>query len=727
MKYVLPLVWGSLLLASVAFTKQVAASEGLWLPSEQPDLSNNLPTQAVVKIGTCSGVLVSSQGLLLTNAHCIEDTLEVSSDVESEIKASGFIAQSQDQELVSAPGLFASITLEQSDVTEAMSVGVTADMTPRERFLKITRNRNQLITECENEATIKCQVQSHQDGLSYLLIKEREYRDVRLVYVPPVSLTMHGGEDMNWQWPRFSADIAILRVYTDTEGKAADYSEENIPLEPPQYAEVGDSHLTFFDTVRVAGFPGQTQRLRTASEVQWNFTENYPALLSYLHDFEAMVEAQMETSERARIRFQPVYFQLSNHITFIESQIEYYQRFGVQRLSENRQGQLLQWLSAPEREPMFREAWWTVQEQLQSDRTWLEQDLWWNFLNRLSLPGAALLVHRYAYEQTLPADIRSRGFQQRDLPALQARLDQYAHRLWPEFEQRLMVYLMNRYLELPEAQQIASVNDFFGIDENTTEESLQNRIEELYAAPGLLEDEVREAWLGKSLNEVQQSDDPWLQFATQTSRARLQMDSREIERRGRMAYARPMLMNAQLELEGTYGRQVPANANRTLRVSEGQVLGYNPSPNKDPNEYKLALTYLDVFRDHIQENNETNVPEQFVGMMRRHNNECFINFERESVPVNFISTADSTPGSSGSPTFDQEGRLIGLVYDLMEESTISDWHYSREHHRTIHVDIRYVLWILGYYEGADTILRELGFSHQGDAETPSCRLTALNF
>lgn len=726
MKYFLPLVWVIWVLGSLFHTHQVEASEGFWLPNEQPNLVENIPTQAVVRIGSCSGVLVSEQGLLMTNAHCIEDTLELSSDVEKEIKESGFLARTLEEERNAAPGLFATITLEQSNVTSQMNEGVTVDMTPRQRHLRLTRNRNSLIQSCEDAAHLRCQVRSHLEGLEYLLIKEQQYRDVRLVYVPPVSLTTHGGDSMNWQWPRFSADVAILRVYTGPDGLAADFAPENKPLTPLQFAEVGDSHLTFFDNLRIAGYPGETQRFRTASEMQWNFTENYPSLLQYLYDFKSMVEAQMETSERARIRFRPVLFQLTNHITFIESQMEYYQKFGVQRVGENKQAALLQWLSAPEREPEYREAWWTLQEQLQSDREWLEQDLWWRFLNRLSLPGAALLVHRFAYEQTLPGDIRSRGFQRRDVPELTAQLDQYAHRLWPEFEQELMFYLMKRYLELPPEQQIPSVNAFFEISESTDEAQLSERIKELYASPGLLEEDVRGRWLEKSLSEVQNSDDPWLQFATQTAQARLEIDSREIERRGRLAYARPKLIEAQMELDLTQGRELAANANRTLRISEGQVLGYNPSPTKDPDEYKLALTYIDVLKEHIQELEEDDVPERFVNMLSRHNRQCFINVERESVPVNFISTADSTPGSSGSPTFDSEGRLIGLAFDLMEESTISDWHYDREHHRTIHLDIRYVLWILGYYEDANELLQELGFSHRGDAETPSCRLTALN-
>jgi len=706
--------------------KSVNASEGLWLPTEQPELAENIPLQAVVRIGGCSGVLVSAEGLLMTNAHCIEDTLETSSTEENVIRNQGFLARERSAELPSAPGLFASITLAQTDVTEQMLAGVTEQMSPTQRHLSLTRNRNSLISACESEETLRCNVQTHQDGLHYLLVKEREFRDVRLVYVPPTSLALYGGDTANWQWPRYAADVAILRVYSAPNGAAADYADENIPFSPPQYAQVGDSHLTFFDSLRVAGFPGQTQRFRLAAEMQWVFTEQYPELLTYLHDFKARVEAQVEQSERAKLRFQPSLFTLKNQITFLEAQLEHYQEFGVQLHSESRQQRLLNWISSSEREPEYRNAWWMLQEQIEADRAWSSQALWWQFLRRLSLPGAALIVHRYAYEQTLPADIRSRGFQERDLPALEAQLETYAHRLWPEFEQEVMFYLMQRYRRLPETQRIPAIDQFFELSESTTDEQLKTRIAALYEAPGLLNDEVRAGWFSKSLVEVEASNDPWLQFATETANARLEIDQREIASRGRLAFARPKLLSAQQQLDLENGRRLAANANRTLRISEGIVLGYNPSADKDPNQYKLALTYLDVFRDHLREVNDQSVPDRFRGMLTRHNRQCFINQERESVPVNFISTADSTPGSSGSPTFDKDGRLIGLVFDLMEESTMSDWLYDRAHHRTIHLDIRYVLWILGYYEDADELLAELGFSHRGNAARPSCRLTALN-
>ncbi|WP_113906838.1 S46 family peptidase [Aliidiomarina celeris] len=708
-------------LVLLAFGMTARASEGMWLPSEQPDLINNIPLGAVVRVGSCSGVFVSAQGLLMTNAHCIEETMQMLSTENRRIRRRGYLAEEQSQELPAAPGFFASITLSQEDITAAMLEGVTERMSPRERHLRLTRNRNRILSACESTfAHQRCQVQEHQDGLNYLLVREQRFRDVRLVFVPANEVALFGGEAANWQWPRFAADVAIMRVYTDPNGHPADYNETNIPYQSGDFAQVADSHLTFFDMVRVAGYPGTTQRFRTAAEMQWAFSEQYPQHLRYLRDFYQLIKDNVSGDEMRSIRYQPTLLRLQNQITNLEAQLREYQEHGMQQKSERNQVALLNWLADAEREATYSNAWWTLQQQLAEDRLWMPQQLWWRFLQELSLPGSALLVHRYAYEQTLPADIRARGFQQRDLYNLQAQLESFAGRLDIELEKAILVYLLQRYQELPASQQMPAVTAFFNLQDGVTLEQLQARVEQLYTEPQLLDDDQRETWFERPLKDIESSQEPWLMFATQTFNDRLAMDAREIDSRGRIAYARPRMIAAQREFDQTQGRTLPANANRTLRISEGQVLGYRPDDN--PNHFRLALTYLDVFRDHLIETEDQSLPRRFRTMVERHGQQCFSSVSRRSVPVNFISTADGTLGSSGSPTFNTEGRLVGLVFDLMAESTMSEWVYERTHHRLIHVDVRYVLWLLGYYYNANDLLNELGFNPAQRPLQGNCRI-----
>ena len=78
----------------------------------------------------------------------------------------------------------------------------------------------------------------------------------------------------------------------------------------------------------------------------------------------------------------------------------------------------------------------------------------------------------------------------------------------------------------------------------------------------------------------------------------------------------------------------------------------------------------------------------------------------DSVPVNFLSTLDITNGNSGSATINSDFELVGLAFDGMLETIISDYKYIPDS-RTISVDSRYLLWTLDKLDGADNILDEL--------------------
>ena len=69
---------------------------------------------------------------------------------------------------------------------------------------------------------------------------------------------------------------------------------------------------------------------------------------------------------------------------------------------------------------------------------------------------------------------------------------------------------------------------------------------------------------------------------------------------------------------------------------------------------------------------------------------------------------DTTGGNSGSPVLNARGELVGVNFDRAFEATVNDFAWSEEYSRSIAVDIRYVLWIVKSFGGADYILEELG-------------------
>ena len=82
--------------------------------------------------------------------------------------------------------------------------------------------------------------------------------------------------------------------------------------------------------------------------------------------------------------------------------------------------------------------------------------------------------------------------------------------------------------------------------------------------------------------------------------------------------------------------------------------------------------------------------------------------ELKDVPVNFLSTCDTTGGNSGSPTLNANGELVGLLFDGNYESIDADFLFHEADTRSIHVDIKYVLWIMDAVDHAKELMKELG-------------------
>ena len=51
--------------------------------------------------------------------------------------------------------------------------------------------------------------------------------------------------------------------------------------------------------------------------------------------------------------------------------------------------------------------------------------------------------------------------------------------------------------------------------------------------------------------------------------------------------------------------------------------------------------------------------------------------------------------------------IVGLAFDGNYEAMASDWLFQPSITRTIHVDMRYILWLMDAVDGADHLVKEL--------------------
>ena len=178
------------------------------------------------------------------------------------------------------------------------------------------------------------------------------------------------------------------------------------------------------------------------------------------------------------------------------------------------------------------------------------------------------------------------------------------------------------------------------------------------------------------------------------------------DRAGASTRIRPVYMEAMLEKAG--GLLAP-DANSTLRVTYGQVKGVDT---RDGLFYKPQTTLQGIVEKHTG-SGEFDAPQKqldAIKALRAGKSSVFVDKGLNDVPVNFLSTVDTTGGNSGSPTLNARGELVGLLFDGTYESVSSDYLFDSVKTRSIHVDSRYMLWTMAEVDGAKRLLDEMGVS-----------------
>jgi hypothetical protein len=186
---------------------------------------------------------------------------------------------------------------------------------------------------------------------------------------------------------------------------------------------------------------------------------------------------------------------------------------------------------------------------------------------------------------------------------------------------------------------------------------------------------------------------------------------------GELLLAKRDAMRALVDWLDSRGEAVYPDANGTLRVTWGNVRGYSP---RDGVRY-TPFTSLEGLAAKQTGVEPFDAPARELERVAARDHGRFRLDAIDSVPVNFLSTVDTTGGNSGSPTLDGEGRLVGLLFDGTWDSINADWHYDERTTRAIHVDIRYALWVMERVDGAHWVLRELGIEPAPEAAPATAR------
>jgi hypothetical protein len=716
------MIRSTLFAAALAAAFPAVAVEGMWMPEQLPEIAPALqreglaldprtlvdltahPMGAIVSLGGCTASFVSPDGLVATNHHCAYGAIQLNSTEQRNLLRDGFVAAESSDEPSAGPAARIYVTESIRDVTAEVLAGTAADMDDRARFEAVDAARKALVADCESGGGYRCNVFSFFGGLQYRLFRQLEILDVRLVYAPPTGIGKFGGDVDNWMWPRHTGDFAFYRAYVGRDGRPAAHSPDNRPYRPRHHLKVAAQGVADGDFVMVAGYPGSTSRYRLADEIEQTVAWTYPKQIELFDDLIGIVEAAGEPGSEVAIKYATNLAGWNNTRKNFSGQLDGFARAGAVARKRADEAALVEWLSQQGNEAALANLAALRAHHAAAQAT-RERAQLLNYFPNFGLLGAATTLARLAIEREKPAEERQTGYQPRDEARLEAGLRQLERRMDPAVDRRIVEYWLRRYLALPAAQRLPELDAWLGVDaEGGEAPDLWARLDALYAGTRLHDTEARLGWLQSGRADIEASDDAFLRLAVQLMPALLRLEAERKAHDGGLLRLAPGYMQAMIDFRRAHGRAAYPDANGSLRITFGRVQGANP---RDGLRYLPFTTTRGIAAKHTGADPFDAGAAQLEAIAaRRWGGQALAAFD--DVPVNYLADLDVTGGNSGSPTLNARGELVGLIFDMTWESVASNWVFDPDVTRTIHVDSRYMLWIMQQVFPAPALLRELG-------------------
>ena len=704
----------SLLAAQIA-----QAGEGMWVPQQLPEIAGPLkkaglklspqqisdltgdPMGAVVALGGCTASFVSPNGLVVTNHHCAYGAIQLNSTAENNLIKNGFNAPTTGDEVSAGPNARVFVLDEITDVTKDAQAAIAAagdDALARTKALEAFEKK--LIADCEAEAGFRCRLYSFSGGNTYRLFKNLEIKDVRLAYAPPGSVGKFGGDIDNWMWPRHTGDFAFYRAYVGKDGKPAAFSKDNVPYQPKHWLKFADQPLGAGDFVMVAGYPGSTNRYALAAEFDNTAQWTYPTIARHYKNQIAMVEAAGKQNADIQVKYAATMAGWNNTSKNYDGQLEGFKRIDAAGQKQREEAAVLGWLKGQgaKGQPAL-DAHAKLLGLLEQSKATRDRDLTLALFNNTAMLGSATQLYRLSIEREKPNAERESGYQERDLPAIEGGLKQLERRYVAAMDRQLQEYWLNEYIKLPADQRVAAVDAWLGGNDAAAVKRALDRL----AGTKLGSTEERLKWFAADRKAFEASNDPAIQYAVAVMPTLLKLEQERKTRAGENLAARPVYLQALADYKKSQGEFVYPDANLSLRITFGNVMGYAP---KDGVEYTPFTTLEGVVAKETGQD-PFDSPKALLDAVAAKRYGGLEDKRIGSVPVNYLSDLDITGGNSGSPVLDAHGKLVGLAFDGNWESVSSNWVFDPKMTRMIAVDGRYLRWIMQEVYPAPQLLKEM--------------------
>jgi hypothetical protein len=624
-----------------------------------------------------SGSFVSPDGLVVTNHHVGADCLQKLSPKDRDYYRDGYLARTRAEEL-RCPDLELNVLWSIEDVTERVNAAVKPGSAPAQA----SAARRAVMAEIEKESLARTGLRSdvvtlYQGGL-YHLYRYKKYTDVRLAMAPEHAIAFFGGDTDNFEYPRYDLDICFFRIY-----------DQGRPVRAEHYFKWSPSGPSEGDLVFVSGHPGSTNRLDTLDKLRHRRDVTLPYMLSLLRAREALLIQFAERGPEFLKMARNDLYRVANTRKAMSGQYHGLLDPAILARKAAEERALREKVeSDPAQRQKYGDAWQRIADaqrelaRFEREYSLLEQG---HAFDSQLFRIARHLV-RLAQEKTRPGPQRLREYRDSNLESLELELYSPAP-LHAELERAKLAGSLS-FL----AEQLGGEHPI--VTQVLAGRPPAARAAELVSGTRLADPAERRRVAAGGVAAIEASDDAMLRFARLVDPLARQLRQRhenEVEEVERQAFAR--IAQARFAL---YGTTLAPDATFTLRLAFGVVRGYKV----DGTELPCATTFRGAFEraERLGNREPFALPRRWLASKGKLD---------LATPFNFVSTADTIGGNSGSPVLNRAGELVGINFDRNRHGLVRNFVYTDEQARHIAVHSRGVLEALRTLYGADRLVREL--------------------
>ena len=701
-------------LFSIGF--RAKADEGMWLLPLIEKLNMGRMTQMGLKLssediyslnkaclkdaivifgGGCTGEIVSSQGLILTNHHCGYGSIQSHSTVEHDYLRDGFWAKTKDEELPN-PNLSVTFLVRIEDVTSQVLADVKEGMSETERNAAISDARQKIEKSASEGNNYKNMVSSFYGGNYFYLLVYDKYNDVRFVGAPPSSIGKFGADTDNWEWPRHTGDFSVFRVYTGPDGKPASYSKDNIPLKPKYYLPVSLKDMNPGDFTMILGYPGRTSRYMTSYEVNEQLLIAHPDRIKIRGIKQDIWMKDMQADQKVNIQYAAKHFYSSNYWKYSIGQKAGLERLNVKARKEEIENQFNKWIAAnPDKKAKYGESLNLIRTSIEG-RAELYNAQQYRFE---CMQGCELLSMNKGVDALITSLKSGDG---KKIADAVDNIRTNTNKFYKDYSPSTDIKSMKAMIKLYRADVPAKFHPDFYINviDKRFKGNIDKFVDDMFRKSVFTDEATLDVFLKKPSLKIIEADPV---YVTATSISKMGADiSKELSQfDANLTTGKRLWIEALMDM-APEKTQYP-DANSTMRLTYGSVQDYNP---KDAVTYKHYTTLQGVVDKYKPNDYEFDLPQSLIDLNKKKEYGRY-GSQKGYMPVCFLTTNDITGGNSGSPVMNGNGELIGLAFDGNWESMSGDITYEPELQRTIVVDIRYVLWVMDIYAGAKNLVDEM--------------------